>query len=440
MLKTIFNDSILKRMFKNASILFSGKTIAGLMGLVSLSLAARALGAEKLGIFAMIQAFIIIVDRLTNFQSWQALIKFGADFLKQDKKEEFKSLVKFCFILDAATAVIGTIVAIIIVIIVGNWKGWQQETVVVATVFSFWILFNLKGTAIGLLRLYDKFRLIAAANVTAASLKLFLAICAYMLSGDIMSFVIIWLIAGIIESVFLLWAGWHQVNKKSGGDFLKAKLNLTAKDKNIWKFVLSTNLNQSVRLASKEADVLIVGTVLGLQATGIYKIAKQFASILAELIEPAYQAIYPELAHLAAEKRFLDLRHVAAKTAIIIGSLSMLVWLVFIFAGKWILAVAAGKEYIQAYGTMVIFVFAFAIWGFSFPLPAGLLAIGRAEKILLVQVIVRIVYLASLYLLLVTVGLIGAGIAQVILFVGYSLLMSLFFVKDISAAECSFSR
>src|SRR4030042_757575 len=119
MLKKLFNDVILKRMLKNASVLFSGTTTAGLMGLISLSLAARALGAEKLGIFALIQSYIFIIDRLMNFQCWQAVIKFGADFLKQNKKENFKSLIKFCTILDAATAAIGTIIAIVIVCILG---------------------------------------------------------------------------------------------------------------------------------------------------------------------------------------------------------------------------------------------------------------------------------------------------------------------------------
>ena len=264
-------------MFKNASVLFSGTTVAGLMGLISLSLAARTLGAEKLGVFALIQSYIIIIDRLMNFQCWQAVIKFGADFLKQDRKEDFKSLVKFCTILDAATAAIGTFIAIAIIYILGRWKGWQQQTIYAAIAYSFWILFNLKGTATGLLRLFNKFRLISTAMITAAFLKLILALFAYMFSGSLLTFVIIWVVAGIAESAFLLLAGWRQVYKKTGDNFLKAKLSTIAKDKNIWKFVLSTNLNQSVRLASRELDVLITGAILGAAATGIYKIARQFA-------------------------------------------------------------------------------------------------------------------------------------------------------------------
>ena len=432
MLKTVFNNVILKRMFKNASVLLGSRTIAGLMALVSISLAARALGPAKLGIFALIQSYIVIVDRLLNFQCWQAVIKFGADFLKQNKLEEFKSLVKFCTILDAATAVAGAVSAAAAVYLFGKWKGWQQQTIYAAIIYSFWILFNLGGTANGLLRLFDKFKLICAADVTAATLKLILAVFGYMLSANLMTFVIIWVISGIAESTLLLIAGWRQVYKKTGDNFFKTNLSIAAKNKNIWKFVLSTNINQSVRLASREFDVLITGAILGTAATGIYKIAKQFATILAKLIEPMYQAIYPELAHLAAERRFSDLKHVMAKTTAIIGSVSLVVYLVFALFGRWILRIAAGTEYQQAWGTMTVFMFALVIWGFAFCLPAGLLAMGKAGKHLLVQTVALAVFLPVLYLLLISVGLVGASIAQIVFFTVYSVLMLVFFTKSLS--------
>jgi len=125
----ISNNIILKKMFRNTSVLLGGRTVAGLMAILSLSIAARALGPEMLGVFALIQAYIVIIDRLLNFQCWQAVIKFGSDFLKQNKTEDFKSLVKFCTILDAATALLGAVIAAAGVYFYGNWKGWQQQTI-----------------------------------------------------------------------------------------------------------------------------------------------------------------------------------------------------------------------------------------------------------------------------------------------------------------------
>jgi O-antigen/teichoic acid export membrane protein len=435
MLKSILKDVILKRMLKNASVVFGGRTVTGLMGLASISLAARTLGAEQLGIFAMIQAYIVIADKLLNFQCWQAVIKFGADFLKQDKKENFKSLAKFCTILDFATAVIGTVLAAAIIYFFGNWKGWHEQTIYAVMIYSMQILFNLQGTPIGLLRLFDKFRLIAASTITAATLKLILSIFGYLYSGNLMVFVIIWLAASIVESVFLLVAGWRQINKAIGGNFLTAKLSTVAKDKNLWKFMLSTNLDQSVRLASREMDTLIIGAMLGAAATGIYKIARQFTVVLAQLVEPVYQAIYPEMSHLAAEKRFIELKHIAVKTAVTTGGATLLVWLAFVFFGKFILNITAGAEYVRGWSVMIVYMFAYVIWGFSFPLPVGLLAMGKAGMCLLGQIIALAVFLPSLYLLIINFGLIGATAAQIVFFAVYAVFTLLFFVKYISRAN-----
>ncbi len=419
-------------MFKNASVIFSGSTIAGLMTLVSISLAARALGAEKLGVFAMIQSFVIIIDRLMNFQCWQATIKFGADFLKQDKKEEFKSLAKFCTILDFATAFIGTILAATVIYFFGNWKGWQEQTIYTGLVFCLWILFNLNGTAIGLLRLFNKFKLIAAAKITASALRLVLIIFAYLFSGSLVVFAAIWVFSIMVESGLLLVGGWRQVKKNTDVNFLKAKLSITAKNKTIWLFVWSTNLNQSIRLASRELDLLITGAVLGPAVTGLYKIARQFATILAHLTEPIYQAVYPEMAHLTAEKRFTELKHIAVKTGAVAGGISLFIWFAFVLFGKWILNIAVGAEYIGAWATMIVFMFAFVIWGFVFCLPAGLLAMGMAGRNLLVQTISLIAFLISLYLLLNKIGLVGAGLAQVVYSAVYSTLALIFFIKGIT--------
>jgi len=245
-----------------------------------------------------------------------------------------------------------------------------------------------------------------------------------------MTFVVIWVVAGILETAVLLLTAWYQVYKKTGGNFFRAKLGLVAKDKQIWKFVLSTNLNQSVKLASRELDVLIVGAVLGTAATGIYKIARQFAMIPAKLIEPMYQAVYMELAALAAEKRFSDLKHIAAKTTIIGGIATLSIWLLFVIFGRRILTILAGAGFEQAQGVMIVYMFAFVIWGLSFCLPAGLLAMGKAATCLIVSIAVQIVFLPALYLLLKSTGIIGAGIAQIISYVVYAGLMLLFFTKS----------
>ena len=150
-------DDLLTRLFKNAAVLFGGNMLASLLGFASLALTARALGVERFGFLVLITTYVAIVDNLVNFQSWQAIIKYGADALEQIHEEDFKSLIKIGFLLDATTAVLATILAASGAWFVGQWRGWDEEIVIMAAMYSFTILFHISGTPTAILRLFDKF-------------------------------------------------------------------------------------------------------------------------------------------------------------------------------------------------------------------------------------------------------------------------------------------
>ncbi|MCD4831496.1 MAG: oligosaccharide flippase family protein [Anaerohalosphaeraceae bacterium] len=434
-MKELPQDSVLKRIFQNSGKLLTATVLAGLGGLASLALTGRALGAEKLGVLALIQAYIFLIDRLLNFQSWQAVIKYGAQANRENDKNNFKSLIKFTLALDFSTAIAGTIAAAGLVYLVAMFRDWPSEVVYITIIYSVTILFNVRGTPTGILRLFNKFGLIGLATVAGSVFKLFFVVIAFFVTDKLWVFAAIWMGSHIFESLLVFVSGWRQLARQGYSRILKTDTRgITKRHSGIWKFVLSTNLEQSIQLASVEADVLVVGAILGTATTGIYKIARQFAWILASFIGPISQAVYPELAHLAAGKHFSDLKRIMAKTSLIVGTMSLAIWVAFVFFGKWFLAITAGAEYIQAYSVMIILMFTFVIRGFASCLQLGLLALGRAGKVLQVQIISFVIFLPILYILLVSIGLVGAAISQIIYFVVYSLLMLLFFSNKFQAA------
>ena len=82
----IFNE-LLKRLFKNSSILFSGNLWVSILGLASFALTAKALGTEQFGLLVLVTTYVLLIDKLVNFQAWRALIKFGSDPSKYTKKQ-----------------------------------------------------------------------------------------------------------------------------------------------------------------------------------------------------------------------------------------------------------------------------------------------------------------------------------------------------------------
>ena len=80
--------SSLNKVLKNAGILLSGNMGANVFGLLSVAIFTHSQGAVIFGYYVLFLTFIEIIDKIFNFQTWQAFIKFATDF--QVKVESYK--------------------------------------------------------------------------------------------------------------------------------------------------------------------------------------------------------------------------------------------------------------------------------------------------------------------------------------------------------------
>ena len=110
--KNTFASGTFKRLFRNTGLLVGGDTVSAVLGVLTFAITARALGTEKLGMLILIDAYVRIVDKLVNFQSWQFMIKYGSDALAAKDPSGFKALVKLGTIVDSLTALLGCAIAI----------------------------------------------------------------------------------------------------------------------------------------------------------------------------------------------------------------------------------------------------------------------------------------------------------------------------------------
>jgi len=162
----------------------------------------------------LVQAYVMIIDRLANFQSWQALIKYGADVLDEESTGEFKRLIKFGALLDAGSAVLGTVVAIGGIYLIGIWWGWSSQFISMLMVYSTLILFNLSGTPTAILRLFDRFGLFAVQKVLAGLMRLGGVAFAFAVGASLWGYIIAWLVGEIIGYLLLLGLGWRELYRR----------------------------------------------------------------------------------------------------------------------------------------------------------------------------------------------------------------------------------
>lgn len=418
-------DDLFKRFVGNSSQLLGGSVVKSGLGFVAVVLAARGLGPEKYGLLVLVQTYVLIVDNLVNFQSWQALIKYGADALEDENLLDFKCLIKIGTILDAGSAVFGTILIAAGAIVLETFGGWSSEFALMLMTYSGVVLFNLKGTPTAVLRLFDRFGLFALQKVVAGAFRLSGVGLAFMMDATIWGYMLAWMIGDVVGYILLLILGWRELVLRGYVDIFQTSTSgLVDRFPEIWSYVWTTNMSGSVKMTVRRLDNVIVATVLGTTALGLYEVVKKFSSVANRLSSPFYQAVYPELSKLWSRGDRDGFVRLVLQTTAIAGLGAFVIWGGFLVFGEPVLTYTVGMDYVEAYPVLLWYVFAVGIEVASFSFTPALLAMGHPRTQFVILVVAAALYIGVLFGLLLQFGLLGAGMAYVVFYAVWASMMA----------------
>jgi O-antigen/teichoic acid export membrane protein len=430
-IKKMFSEGPFKKLFKNTGLLISGDTVSAVLGVLTFAVTARALGTEALGMLVLVDAYVRIVDKLVNFQSWQFMIKYGSDALEGKDPAGFKALIKFGTLVDGFTALLGCAVAVAGAGLIGKWQNWSQEMVQCAVIYSAIVAFDVAGVPTGILRIFDKFKLFSVQKSICATIKFAGAALAWALGYGFKGFLWVWMLTEIVDYVSLTVMAWAELHKRGyKGIWAEPLKGITQRYPGIWNFMISTNLTGSVKVGFRELDILIVGKYLGLTDVSLYKLAKKICASLDRLTNPLYQSLYPELTRLWAKRDFRNFRRMVKQMIYIMGGLSLVTWLCFVIWGRSIIDLAVGHEFVAAYAVTVWYLLANGIAITSLPLSPMILAMGYANLSFWIQFLPTLVYFPVLYWLIMSWGLAGAGYAYIV-YHSLRLVLQYFMVRNL---------
>ncbi|MBT7783830.1 MAG: oligosaccharide flippase family protein, partial [Anaerolineae bacterium] len=87
-------DSLLRRVVKNSSYLFSSSTIGMGLAMIQSVLAARLLGVGAFGLLGMVISFATSINRLLSFRIGELVVKYGGEYLAQNQKDRAAATLK----------------------------------------------------------------------------------------------------------------------------------------------------------------------------------------------------------------------------------------------------------------------------------------------------------------------------------------------------------
>ncbi len=414
----------LGKLLRNAGVLITGNAINGVLSLVYLAIVIRALGLEQFGLYGLYIAYIGLFTRLTSFQTWQGLIAFGTPAYEKKDRGLLLDLLGMAWLLDLASGIAGYGLALIGAIVVPLWFGLGEDAITNVAIVASVLIFNWRNIPTALLRIYDAFLPQAVFNNVASALQL-VAVGILYWQGEqrIVVYLAVTTVNNIIGQLgFFLYAVWRA---RADGLFSVGSINLrtlSARCPGITKFVLATNGDGFVRVL-RDLDIFIVNALLGVAAAGLYRVARLLTQAMGQLTGPFYQSIYPELARLLVNNDHAGMLLLMRQSATILGCLTFVGWLGFMLLGEPFLTLVFGLEFAAAYPVAAWCLGGMVIWGIAHSLSPAMMAWHRAHTALRINFVTTCVYVLALYFLTSSLGLQGAGIALLIFYTLWGLVM-----------------
>ncbi|MBO6944943.1 lipopolysaccharide biosynthesis protein [Altererythrobacter sp.] len=372
----------MKRLWQNIGWLLGGRGFNAVMSLVYLALATRTLGLEGFGYFAIIIALGQAVTGLANFQTWQFVVRWGAN------GDGPADATGFAIALDMLSVLMGTIAAAVLVWTAQLWLPLPDELLWLTFGYCVVSLLSIRTTPTGLLRLRFKFAKATGAEAVQPAIRAAGAILAFFFMPTVTGFVLAWAAAEIAVALAL----WIIAASEEKIDLSRVSLRrIPAAHPDAWRFVWSTNMSGTLTIAGKQVMILMVGSLGGEALAGGFRVASQLGQALVVLAQTISKAIYPELVHAKDEALLMARR--MANIALIGGVMAVLVAL---FAGRWGLTTVAGTEFAGFYWAMVILAIAGAVELVGASLESLLVSAGKAHTAFIVRAVPTVLALVLL--------------------------------------------
>lgn len=401
----------LRRVYANAGRLLGGKIAAALISVIYLGLVTRVLGPANYGVLVLISFYVLLVGSFCVLQGWHTLVRYGGARLVADDTAGFQRLFAFTARVELISGVIAMAIAAGLSHWAGRWVGWPDEFALLAALYSLAIFTSMHSTPSAVLNLFGRFDLLSLQQIASPLVRLAGAGLAWWLDAGLRGFLIAWLLGSIAEGLTDWVQALHELRRRGllAGAW-RWPSGVGKEHPGIWRFLLTDNIEISVSDAANRITPLVVGAVLTPAAVGLYHLALRIGVVMAHPVNALSRTLYPELAVLTARGDERTLRRLVLRTGAIAMAGGIVFTLIFAVFGEPLLRLIGGPGFEGGYRILLLVALARTVDLLGFPFSAALVALGRPQIALWINLAALLALLPVLYLLLAQFDVIGAGL------------------------------
>lgn len=373
-----------RRLVRNLAWVGSSQAVIAALGLVSLALTARALGPAGLGVLAVIEAYSRSIARLLHPEPWQVLIKHGTDALEAGDTQRFERLVWLSLVVDVVLGLLAAVVGIALAGLGARLMGAVGDHATLLALGAAASLVAPRPTAMGLLRIYDRFDLLARLDMTIAAFRLALVALAWATDAGLASFVLLFVAWTIADGLLPMLGALPEMRRR--GHRLRPALprRIAGENPGLLRLFVNSNVNVTLRQLRQRFDIVLLAGVLPAAALGHYQLARRIGEAALRLGRPLGQVTFPEFARLAARGDRQRLRRLLLWSSVGLSAVLLAVLVPLAMQMDRLLPLAFGPDFAGAAASVNIMAAAMALYMAGLTTGPALMSLDRDRALIII--------------------------------------------------------
>jgi O-antigen/teichoic acid export membrane protein len=265
-------------------------------------------------------------------------------------------------------------------------------------------------SATGVLQVFNQFRLQSTLNAVGSVLLLAAISVAYLAGAGVAGMLWASVLGHLALGAPLAVAALRTAHHRFGAGWWRVPLgDLRGRWAAPFRFALSTNASATLSLVTRDADPLWLGLFRPASEVGYYRLGVAAASYALMPVSQLGQAFYPEIARKAARGEWGEFRRLLRQGSTVAAAYLLPLGLILSLVGGWLIRIVYGPEFGPAANVLLILLVGMGFSHLLFWNRPALLAMGRADYPLKVNILVVAVKLIGIVVIIPSYGYIGSA-------------------------------
>ena len=367
--------------------------------LIQIALITHALGLHAYGRLAIVLSFVVLIGQFFDVRVGVAATTFGSRKLVAGDLRGAAGVFQLSYLVDGVTGVAGFVVVAGLAPFVGPHLVGNGGTWLIFLYALTLLASTVDESSISILRLLDRFRLIAVYTIALEVLRVTALVVALSLWKSLTAVLLVLLAYDVVAGAVNLAAAAVAYRRVAHRPLRQPSLEAVGaiERRSFIRTVLQTNVVSYARLSQQQLPTLLIGVLSGANQVGLYKVGTAAAAMIGRAADPAYAALLPRLSRMWSAGKRADVRRLLARATLIAAPAITIVLVVLVVLRHPVLELIGGSAARDASVTVLVLaaigqaVNAALFWN------VGLLfAAGRAGIVAVVAVVATLIQIALL--------------------------------------------